>query len=142
MSGWTRGRELLSEGATPLGLGVAAGLGAFLGAIPLFGVQTLAAVALATVLGLNRVVAVAALNVIATPILPFLTLASLQVGSLTLGDGAWVEPPACLSETQDLMGLWLVGSLPVGMTFAGLVGGLVWVVARCCSGPQPVRSEP
>ena len=134
MAGWTRGRELLSEGASPLGLGVAAALGAFLGAVPLFGVQTLAGVALATALGLNRVMVVAVLNLVATPVLPFLMVASLQAGSLALS-GTWIETPNSLTEAQDLLGLWLLGSVPVGLAFAALVGGSVWGLTRLVSKP-------
>ena len=125
---WRSLRLLLAAGATPRDLALAAGLGVLVGALPLFGVQTVAVLGLAAYLRLNKAAALAANQLCMPPLVPalcvelgyffrhgrFLTEVSLQ----TLG----YEAPYRLWE-------WLLGGLALGPVFAALVAGFVFATA-------------
>jgi uncharacterized protein (DUF2062 family) len=130
-------RALLVERATPRELMFAVALGVFLGAVPLIACHTLAILVAAAVLRLNRVVAVAASQLCMPPLVPavcievghllrcgrFLTLEGLQ----DVGNASFVQ--------LGYLGLqcvwdWCIGSLPVGVALAVLLGSATYVTAR------------
>ncbi len=130
-------RTLLVERATPRELMFAVALGVFLGAVPLIACHTLAILIAAAVLRLNRVVAVAASQLCMPPVVPavcievghlfrcghFLTLEGVQ----NVGDASFVQ--------LGYMGLqclwdWCIGSLPVGVGLALLLGSAAYITAR------------
>jgi uncharacterized protein (DUF2062 family) len=130
-------RTLLVERATPRELTFAVALGVFLGAVPLIACHTLAILVAAALLRLNRVVAVAASQLCMPPIVPavcievghllrcgrFLTLEGVR----EVGNASFVQ--------LGYMGLqclwdWCIGSLPVGVGLALLLGSATYVTAR------------
>lgn len=136
------GLSLLKEGVSPLGLALAVGLGAFLAVTPFWGLQTLTACGLATLLGLNRLAAVAAVNLLVTPVFPLLLLASLQLGSLTLhGQSLPLTEVPSASALQGLFEVWLVGSLPVGAALGLLVGGTTYALASAVESRAPAAAS-
>jgi uncharacterized protein (DUF2062 family) len=129
--------RLLGEGSSPLELGAATFLGVLVGVTPFYGLQMVLVLALATLLRLNRLAALAAVQISIPPVYPLLVAASLETGSFILrGDWlgmqaadlptSWAASWALLSE---LAGVWLVGSLAVGATLGLLSGGLVALLA-------------
>ncbi len=130
-------RTLLVERATPQELGFAVALGVFLGAVPLIACHTLVILVAAALLRLNRLAAVAASQLCMPPVVPavcievghllrygrFLTLEGVQ----DVGNASFVQ--------LGYMGLqclwdWCIGSLPVGVTLALLLGLATYVTAR------------
>ena len=130
-------RALLTERATPQGLGFAVALGVFLGAVPLIACHTVAILIAAALLRLNRVAAVAASQLCMPPLVPALCI---EVGHLMRhGHFLTLEGVETLREASFLdlgyMGLqclweWVVGSLVVGSVLALILGALTYVAAR------------
>ncbi len=127
----------LAEGSTPIELGAATFLGVLVGVSPFYGLQMLLVLLLATLLRLNRLTALAAVQISIPPVYPFLVVASLEAGSLVVR-GDWLGTHAAdLPSTwagwwrllSDLAGVWLAGSLIVGALLGLLSGGLVAVLA-------------
>jgi uncharacterized protein (DUF2062 family) len=122
--GWwgpERLRRLLSEQLEPGPAAAAVWLGIALGIIPIYGLQAVVALALATALGLNRPLTLAA-TFINNPVLqPLLVVGSLQLGHLATR-GSWVSlsPPALLARPlgEHVLALF-VGSF----ILSAIVGG-------------------
>ncbi len=121
---------LCTEGLEPLPAGLAVGLGLFIGVVPIYGLQSVAAIGLAILLGLNKPLTFAA-TFINNPFLqPFLVLGSIECGSV-LRTGAFL--PLRLSgftmaaARGDLL-LWAIGSVPLGAA-AGVAGGAIAAIA-------------
>ena len=125
---WRSLQALLRESGAPLFLGLAAALGVVLGATPLLGLHTVAILASAGYLKLNRPMAVAASQLCIPPLVPALCIETgyvLRHGRLltelslqTLGR----EAPLRLFD-------WLLGSLLVGPLLGLVTGGLVCAMA-------------
>ncbi len=84
-------RGLLTEQLQPGRAAAAVWLGVALGIIPIYGLQSIVALALATLLRLNRPLTFAATFVNNPLLQPFLVAGSLQLGYLTLR-GVWLSP--------------------------------------------------
>ena len=93
--------------------------------------------AIATVFRLNRLAAVVAVQSLVPPIYAFLVITSLEVGNLLL-NGTWLgigqaDLPTTTQEGWDLLsrlsGVWLLGSLVVGVLVAGLGATLTYFLA-------------
>lgn len=122
-------RRLLSEQLEPGPAAAAVGLGIALGIIPIYGFQAIAALALATLFGLNRPLTLSA-TFINNPLLqPLLVVGSLQLGHLVTR-GAWVSlsPSVLLAQPirEQVLAL-LVGSLILSVTVGGAAAAAVYV---------------
>jgi len=124
-------KRALSERATPRGLALSVGLGVLLGTSPLLGLHALIAAALATAFRLNRALAVLGTNISFGPLMALQVAGEVIVGSRLLGQEL---PPITASNALDVakgaLGAWWVGYAVVGPSLAGLVGGLVYALAR------------
>lgn len=132
---------LAREHATPLRLGVAVGLGAFIGSTPFFGFHTPSAVLLSRVLRLNLFGIILGTQVSLPFFAPFLIYACIQVGH-HLRTGVW--PAIALADIDveragTLFGDWLLGSALVGGGLALLLGattaGLTGIIRARNHGP-------
>ena len=110
-------------------LALAVALGVFIGLTPFYGLQTILAITLAGLLGLNITAAVLATQISNPLFAPFLIAASAWLGD-KMGapalpmDGSWwdVRHPRFYES-------WLRGGLALGL-MAGTVSGLItWMVA-------------
>ncbi len=114
-------RRLLTERLEPGPAAAAVWLGVAFGIIPIYGLQSVVALGLATILGLNRPLTFAATFVNNPLLQPFLVAGSLQLGHRALS-GRWVSlaPAALLAGPLDqhLLALF-VGSL----ILSAIVGG-------------------
>ena len=119
-------KRLLHENATPVGLGVSAGVGTFLAVLPIQGLHSLAILYVTTRLSLNRVMALAIQNLFIPPFTPGLCMG---VGHLLL-HGTWIPQfPRSMAELFACFAEWVVGSLVVAPLFALIFGFLVYQVA-------------
>jgi len=129
-------RALLTERATPRELGLAVGLGVFLGAVPLIACHTLVILIAAALLRLNRVAAVAASQLCMPPLVPALCIEAgyyLRFGRFLTLKGVDSLHQASFLDI-GYMGLqrlweWLVGSLLVGSILAAALGLLTYGAA-------------
>ncbi len=121
--------ELLAgEHATAGRLGFAVGAGVLIGCTPFLGFQVLLALALATLLRLNRIAVLLGLQISVPPITPFLLFANAQVGALLL-HGHWlalsldvVRNTPTTTWVWDLFLELLAGGLLIGGPLALAIG--------------------
>lgn len=114
-------RRLMTEQLEPGPAAAAVWLGIALGIIPIYGLQSVVALALATMLGLNRPLTLAATFVNNPVLQPLLVIGSLQLGHLaTHGSFVSLSPAAPLaSPFSELVLAWLLGSV----ILSAIVGG-------------------
>lgn len=116
---WRRWRArlgtLLPHDESPWRTALALAVGVFLSFTPFWGFQTLLALLLATVLGLNRAVTVAGTWLNLPWFAPFVYAGAVKLGALMLPD---------LSGLAGLSAYLLVGSTTLGLA----AGALTWVV--------------
>lgn len=103
--------RLRREHDSPARLAAAVALGLFVGIVPFYGVQTPICVGLASILRLNRLVAVGAAQVSNPLFAPFLIAAGIALGE-TIRHRALHRPD--LAEAADLVSqlAWLSGRIP------------------------------
>ncbi len=121
---------LLKENATPVELGLSAGVGILLATLPLIGCHTIAILYVTTRLSLNRLLAVTIQNLCNPPLVPVVCielgfflrngrLLSATEGFHTIG-----------SHLHQYLFDWLLGSLVLAPLFAAVIGFVVfWIAA-------------
>ncbi len=120
-------KYLVHESNTPAELGVATGLGAFIGCTPLIGLQWLIALYAGTRMHLNRIATVAATNVSFGPLTAVIAIASVLLGKALTGNHEYF-PTSTLNLAVlwpfllHSIGHWILGSLIIG-TFVALAVG-------------------
>ncbi|HPO13691.1 MAG TPA: DUF2062 domain-containing protein [Candidatus Hydrogenedentes bacterium] len=122
-------KRLLRENATPLGLAVSAGVGIFMGTLPLIFMHILAIAYVTARLHLNAVMALAVQNLCMPPFVP---LACIGVGHFVLyrqgfDDVTW---RTVVLELPDRLLEWLIGSLILAPVLASVMGVIVFIFAR------------
>jgi uncharacterized protein (DUF2062 family) len=125
-------RTLLTENVTPVQLAAAAGMGVFLGALPLIALHTVVILFVSSYFRLNKVATLAASQLCMPPVIPALCIETgyflrhgeflTEISFKTLG-----------YEALERLWEWLLGSLVVAPVLAALVGGLVFVTAGLIS---------
>jgi len=115
--------SLLYESATPIRLGVSAGVGTFLAVLPIPGVHTLAILYVTTRLNLNRMMAFVIQNLFVPPFTPGLCMV---VGHLILHGALLPRFPRTVQELFNCFNEWLVGALVLAPVFSVLLGFLVY----------------
>ncbi len=120
---------LLMENLLPSRLAAAAGLGVFLGALPLIACHTLIILATAAFFRLNKVTAVSASQICMPPLVPAICI---ETGYL-LRHGSLLTDVSL--QTLGYQGLerifeWLIGSLIIGPVLAIATGGVIYITAH------------
>lgn len=119
-------KYLVHENNTPGELGMAAGIGAFIGCTPLIGFQWLLALYAGTRMHLNRIATVAATNVSFGPLTALIALASVMLGKAITGDRQYVPMTMEFSVLwpflRNSIGHWILGSSIIGLVVAFIVG--------------------
>jgi glycosyltransferase involved in cell wall biosynthesis len=127
-------KMLLSDRQQPWMLALAGGLGVFLGALPLIACHTLAIIYAASMLRLNKIVAVAASQLCAPPLVPVICIELgyyLRFGRfLTFQDAASLTNASL--KDLGIMGLgrlmeWFIGAMIVGPLLAVITGIIIFV---------------
>lgn len=98
------------------------GLGLFFGISPLWGYQMIAAVAVAHLLKLNKVLTLVSSNISIPPMIPFILYGSFLTGSVILGEPLNVLPSdLSLESISGSLRQYLIGSFAFA-SLAGLLG--------------------
>ena len=122
-------RTLLRENTSPMQLALAAGVGVFLGTLPLIACHTLVIILTANYFRLNKIAALASSQLCMPPVVPALCI---ETGYL-LRHGRFLTEISM--ETLGYQALerlyeWLLGSLLLAPLLAVLVGGATLLMAR------------
>jgi uncharacterized protein (DUF2062 family)/SAM-dependent methyltransferase len=140
-AGLVRLRSLLSERLSPFQAAAAVALGLAVGIIPVYGIQAIAAVTLASALRLNRALALAATFINNPMLQPFLVLGAVELGHLVL-HGHWMAlSPAgfAAGDLKDHLAAFILGSLLLAAVLAPAGGAATYVAlswrARRQAGP-------
>lgn len=120
-----------NERASPKELAWAVALGVFAGCTPAVGAHGWVALGLATLFRKNRLFCWIGSRVSNFVILPWIVIAEVQL-SHRLRTGGFVElhESDALEKAPTLILDWILGSLPVGIALAALVGGLSFYAFR------------
>jgi uncharacterized protein (DUF2062 family) len=127
-------QQLLHEHTAPSRVARAVALGCVIGCTPLFGAHLPLCVALAWLLGLNKLVVYGAANLSIPPMIPFLGLGSVQLGerllhrrwlTLTRADFNWT---GTREIAHRFFVAWLVGGVALGAAIGVVAGGGVYAV--------------
>lgn len=138
-------RYLVHEKSTPGELGLAVGIGAFIGCSPLIGFHWLLALYAATRQHLNRIACVAATNVSFGPLTAVIAIASIWLGKLLLGQPFAVPLTTnwrVLSNfAYDSLGAWILGSMIIGLAASFATGLPTLYTIRALRRKQPENGD-
>ncbi|MCD4793425.1 MAG: DUF2062 domain-containing protein [Bacteroidales bacterium] len=115
--------NILQSKDSNLKISKAVGFGFFMGILPVWGWQTIVALALSHYFKLNKVIVILAANISIPPMLPFILFGSFYTGALVLGNDMdllhFTTDISFKTVTQDLL-QYIVGSVVFAIV-AGLV---------------------
>ena len=137
--------SLMQEGLDPGRAAAAVFVGVFIGVVPIYGFQSLAAIGLAVAFRLNKPLTFAA-TFINNPFLqPFLVVSSVQLGHLLLRGHLLPLSVAGLLRmklTDQLMLFipWFAGSVPLAVVVGGAAALLTYVFMRLRLRRSPARA--
>ena len=133
----TRARMLLREHLTPGSIGLAVGVGVFIGCLPIYGAHIFLCVLIARWLRLNQALVYAAANISNPLFAPFLVGAQIALGEwLRHGSTAAAAPLpestfwTMLEQAPDLFVSCLIGSVVSGIVLSVVLGGAALLIAR------------
>lgn len=118
--------DVLGSNDSPAKKAGSIALGVFIGLSPFWGLHTLLVLFLSFLLKLNKPIAFAFSNVSLPPFIPFIILASLQIGSWILGESFTLSLDSINKNFDFLIHLkaYLLGSLVLAILGAVLFGGI------------------
>ena len=118
--------DVLGSNDSPAKKAASIALGVFIGFSPFWGLHTLLVLFLSILLKLNKPIAFAFSNVSLPPFIPFIILASLQIGSWILGESFNFSLDSINQNFDFLIHLkaYLFGSLTLAILGAVLFGGI------------------
>lgn len=120
-------KMLVREHTSPVLVAAAVWLGVFLGALPLLACHTIAIIYVAHKLHLNKVIAVAASQICMPPLVPALCI---ELGYF-MRHGSWlidISKQTLISEIDQRLLEYLLGSLVIGPLLGFMVAGMVYVI--------------
>ncbi len=125
---WERAKR---EHSSPREIGLSVGIGAFCACTPFVGFHLWMALALATVLRLNRLWAMIGSRLSTTPIFLLTTFVEIQLVH-RLRTGSWVAMTLhdALARGPELAVDWAIGSVIIGTLIAVIAGALAAALAR------------
>jgi len=119
---------LLREEVTPLGLALSAGVGIFLGVLPLISIHTLVIIYVVTRLHLNKIMALSIQNLCIPPLVP---VACIELGHFMLY-GKWITDiswQVVFGSIPERLWEWFLGSLILAPLMAIIIGIIVYFIA-------------
>jgi uncharacterized protein (DUF2062 family) len=140
--------SLLKEGLDPGRAAAAVFLGIFIGIVPIYGLQTLAAVGVALLFRLNKPLTVAG-TLISNPVfLPLIIFSSVELGCFLrsgsfqpLNLSALVNARSHINKEQFF--IWVIGSVTLGILVGGIGAAITAVVVHLhLKGSNPALREP
>ena len=131
---------LLKEHLDPGHAAAAVFLGVFIANVPIYGFQTVAVIALAALLRLNKPLAFAATFVNNPLLQPFLIVGSLELGHfLMTGRFLRFSLAGHRPDFKSEFGAWVVGSLVLGLLLGTLAAAVTYLILRLRSGDRAQR---
>lgn len=119
-------RNLLHSGESAARLASGVALGAAMSVMPIWGFQTVAALGLAHVMRLNKIVVGAFANISLPPLIPLIVYGALHLGGLLLGHEVSLSMTEATAESAaESVADYAVGSAALG----ALLGVAAWPVA-------------
>lgn len=115
--------NVLESGDSPLKKALSIALGVFIGIAPVWGLQTVTVFFLAYVLRLNKAIAFTFSNVSLPPMIPFIILASIKLGSFFVAGAKVNEGASAIDSIKSNLIQYLMGSLFLA-TFMAVVFGM------------------
>lgn len=115
---------------------ISVAFGVFMGIVPIWGFQSVTAIALAVLLRLNKALVIIASNVSIPPMIPFVLYGSMMVGSVILSDPITLPSPSNLTIdfVKQSLTRYLVGSVAfailAGLFFGGLTYGFLELMKK------------
>jgi len=124
---------LLKEGLDPCRAAAAVFLGIFIGIVPIYGLQTLAAVGVALLFRLNKPLTVAG-TFISNPVLqPLIVISSVELGCFLRGGSFQPLSALAVARThidKEKLFIWVIGSVALGILVGGVGGAITAVVVH------------
>lgn len=118
-------RHISTSGDSNMRIACAAALGVFMGIIPIWGYQMIAAAALAHFLKLNKAVTLVASNISIPPMIPFILYGSYLTGCLILDVPSSLRPgDISLENTAAVLEQYIIGSFVLAAA-AGVAAGML-----------------
>jgi len=122
-------KTLLKENASPLGLAISAGVGIFLGVLPLVSIHILAVLYVTSRLHLNKIMALSVQNLCMPPFVP---VACIELGHFMLyrkwlTDVSW---KAIFGSIPERIWEWLLGSLILAPLLALIVSIIIYFTSQ------------
>lgn len=114
--------DVLGSNDSPKIKSASLALGVFIGIIPIWGFQTITVLFLAVSFRLNKLLAFAASNISIPPMIPFIVIAALKIGSLVLNSDIDDEEVSKIVDFKNHIVEYLIGSIILASLTALLVG--------------------
>lgn len=114
--------DVLGSNDSPKIKSASLALGVFIGIIPIWGFQTIAVLFLAVSFRLNKLLAFAASNISIPPMIPFIVIAALKIGSLVLNSDIDDKEVSKIVDFKNHIVEYLIGSIILASFTALLVG--------------------
>jgi uncharacterized protein (DUF2062 family)/trans-aconitate methyltransferase len=134
---------LLKEKLDPVQAAVAVFLGLFIGIVPIYGFQTLAAVGVALLFRLNKPLTLAG-TFINNPLLqPLIVVASVELGCFLRHGSCRPFTPSTLvgAHLKEYLLAWVIGSVPLGIFVGGCGAIITFVVIHLHHRKAPAALE-
>lgn len=116
--------DVLGSNDSPKIKSASLALGVFIGIIPIWGFQTITVLFLAVSFRLNKLLAFAASNISIPPMIPFIVIAALKIGSLVLNSDIDDKEVSKIVDFKNHIVEYLIGSIILA-SFAALLVGFV-----------------
>ena len=139
----TRARQfaalLLKENLDPGHAAAAVFLGIFIGIVPIYGFQTLAAVGVAFLFRLNKPLTVAGTFINNPLLLPLIVVASVDLGCFLRGSPfpPWNASSLTGAHLKEELLAWVIGSVPLGILVGGVGAAITALVIRLKAPANP-----
>jgi uncharacterized protein (DUF2062 family) len=129
-----------SERSSPREIGWSIALGVFSGCTPFVGVHLGIALALATLLRLNRLWAALGSRISFAPVFACIAFCEIETGH-RVHTGGWVplSPHEAVARGKELVGDWLLGAVVLGGSLALVCGLAAYLWARRCEAAPAQR---
>jgi glycosyltransferase involved in cell wall biosynthesis len=123
-------KHILHTNDTNLNISLAITLGIFMGIVPIWGFQLIAAIALAHLFKLSKFIVIVAANISIPPMIPFILYASYMTGGIILGTGVQIKYSADLAIQTFYFNLlqYILGSIVLAIILSIFIGAASLII--------------
>lgn len=122
--------DILGSKDSPKVKSASLALGVFIGIIPIWGFQTIAALGIATALKLNKLLTFAATNISIPPMIPLIVIAALKIGSIVLNTEVDDSEVSSIANFKNHLIEYILGSFILAVFSALLVGFISYFLLK------------